>query len=229
MNGIVELTKNNNTPPKNDDNPARAQLCNLFFRGKKQHFRYKLLFRLTQNEQSTPLNFAKRLILEFQPTPPSYNLLSGPNSDAHPALQRKAEKCSIRLSDVKVTCAGFELGEQQMRQYVSQFTDGNPDTYRFTRHAIQNYSHQTGPQQYDMEITKDVLPDKIAVCLKHKTYNTGSITINPHIMYKLPNGGKTQFLLHSSSMYDTMLDASKPREIYKRLGEFNAKKQPMSG
>ena len=69
-----------------------------------------------------------------------------------------------------------------MRHYASQFTDGNPDTYRFTRHAIQNYSHQTGPQQYDMEITKDVLPDKIAVYLKHKTYNTGSITVNPHIM-----------------------------------------------
>ena len=170
---------------------------------------------LAQNEQCTPLNFSDRLVLEFERTPPSYYLLCGPDATAHPALRTKAEKCSIRLSDVKVTAAAFELGEQQMKQYVSQFTD----TYRFTCHTIQNYSHQTGPQQYSMEITKDVLPNKSAMCLKHKIYNTGYIVINPHIMYKLPNGGKTQFFVNSSSMYDTMLDTSKPRDIYKRLKE----------
>ena len=51
----------------------------------------------------------------------------------------------------------------------------------------------------------------------HKTWNTRSITVNPHIMYKLPGRGKLQFYVNTSSMWNEMLKTEDHRAVYRRM------------
>ena len=214
--------KNDNTEPTNANNEARAKLCGLFFRGRKAHFRFKIMFPLTQNHNVTPLNFGNRLTLTFTRSSPSYYLLSGPNgggTTAIPQLKTKAEKCSIRISNVKMEVVAVSLGEEYMKEYIQSYNDMQPDQYRFTKHTMQTYNYNTGHQQYDVKVSIDKVPEKIAMTVAHKTWNTGSILINPHIMYKLPDKGKLQFYVNCSSMWDQMLDTDDHRSVYRRLKE----------
>ena len=207
----------NNDPPVNANNEARAKLAGLFFRGRKAHFRFKLMFPLTQNHNVTPLNFGNRLTLTFTRSSPSYYLLSGPNDGAIANLKTMAEKCSIRLSNVKLDVVAVELGEPYMREYIQSYSDMQPDQYRFTKHSMQTYNYTPGHQQYDVKIGIDKVPDKIAMTVQHKTWNTGSILVNPHIMYKLPAKGKLQFYVNTSSMWNEMVKTEDHRAVYRRM------------
>ena len=212
--------KSNIDEPVNANNEARAKLCGLFFRGRKARFRFKLMFPVTQNHNNTPLNFGNRLTLTFTRSSPSYYLLSGPNNGGGIAqLKTKAEKCSIRLSNVKMEVVAVSLGEEYMREYIQSYNDMQPDQYRFTKHTMQTYNYNTGHQQYDVNISIDKVPDKIAMTVAHKTWNTGSILINPHIMYKLPDKAKLQYFVNCSSMWDQMLETNESRSVYRRMKE----------
>ena len=212
--------KNDTSAPTNANNEARAKLCALFFRGRKAHFRFKLMFPVTQNHNVTPLNFGNRLTLTFTRSAPSYYLLSGPNGGGTIGdLKTRAEKCSLRLSNVKMDVVAVALGDEYMRQYIQSYNDMQPDQYRFTKQSMQTYNYNTGHQQYDVKVGIDKVPDKIAMTVAHKTWNTGSILVNPHIMYKLPDKGKLQFYVNCSSMWDQLLHTDDHRSVYRRTKE----------
>ena len=151
---------NNINPPANALNEARAKLAALFFRGPKAHFRFKLLFPITQNHNITPLNFGNRVTLTFTRSSPSYYLLTGPNGGGGIAnLKTMAEKCSISLSNVKMDVVAVELGEPYMREYIHSYSDMQPDKYRFTKQTMQTYNYTPGHQQYDVKVGIDKVPD----------------------------------------------------------------------
>ena len=215
--------QDNTNPPVNANNEARAKLAGLFFMGKKAHFRFKLMFLLTQNHNVTPFNFGNRLTLTFTRSSPSYYLLTGPNGSPIADLETKAAKCSIQLSNVKMDVVAVELGEaymkEYMKEYIQSYTDMQPDQYRFSRHSMQTYNYTKGHQQYDVRIAVDKIPDKIAMTVQHMAWNTGSLLVNPHIMYKLPAKGKLQFYVNTSSMWNEMLKTEDHRSVYRRMKE----------
>ena len=140
------------------------------------------------------------------------------------------ELCEYRLCDIdyfqtilNTSRREYENGDLLAKGFFKETAghdnDMQPDQYRFTKHTMQTYNYNTGHQQYDVNVSIDKVPDKIAMTVAHKTWNTGSILINPHIMYKLPEKGKLQFYVNCSSMWDQMLDTDDHRSVYRRLKE----------
>ena len=207
-----------NNPPKNTNNPARENLCKMFYSGGKTPLRMKLLCPLTQNHKITPVNFGNRITINFVRHKPAYYLFSGPNNAAAPNvkdLATKALDCSIRLSDFKVEIHALQLAEEYMKEYINSYTDTNPDQYIFTRHNLQTYNYSKGYKTYDIPITCDKVPDKIALTMIDSQAHVGMITKNPHIFYKLPAGAKCEFQVNGTSMYRYKVE--KTRDVYRRM------------
>ena len=178
----------------------------------------KLLCPLTQNHKITPLKYGNRVVVNFVRHKPAYYLLSGPNNAAAPNvkdLETKALDCSIRLSDFKLEIKAEQLAEEYMKQYINSYTDTNPDQYMFTRHNLQTYNFAKGYKQYDIPITCDKVPDKIALTMIDSQAHVGMITKNPHIFYKLPKGSKCEFLVNGTSMHREKLHRT--RDVYRRI------------
>ena len=188
---------------KNDNNPARAELCNLFLSGQEQEFRMILPFPITDSFDKTPLNCANRVGFSFARHSNSFYLLSGPDNTTVPGLDKdiatKAADCKIRINKLQLRTHLLEFEPTVLENYVNTFTNVQPDAYQFPYHQIQSHTYQNNNQFYTFQVTTDTVPDKIAFTFINKDARMGTLVTNPWIMPKRPKNAKWKISVNNGS------------------------------
>ena len=192
------------TPPTNSKNQGRQELLRMFWDGKKVKLRANIRFPITESLDKTPLNSANRIGFTFQRNPNTFYLLSAPNNasatDPHPKdCATKAADCKIRINELKIKTRMLEYDKPVLERYVNTYTDQFPDTYLFTFHQIHYHSYQSGDLFYNIQVTTDTVPDRLAFALRHKEARLGNILLNPYILYRLPAGTKWQITVNDGA------------------------------
>ena len=176
----------------------------MFWDGKKVKLRANIRFPITESLDKTPLNSANRIGFTFQRNPNTFYLLSAPNNagatDPHPKdCATKAADSKIRINELKIKTRMLEYNKPILETYVNTYTDQFPDTYLFTFHQIHYHSYQSGDLFYQIQVTTDTIPDRLAFALRHKEARLGKILLNPYILYRLPAGTKWQITVNDGA------------------------------
>ena len=201
--GLTEAIADAN-PPKNSKNEGRQELLRMFWKGQKVKLRANIRFPITEALDKTPLNSANRIGFTFQRNPNTFYLLSAPDNAAatapHPKdCATKAVDCKIRINELKIKTRMLEYDKTVLEQYVNSYTDQFPDTYLFTFHQVHYHSYQSGDLFYQIQVTTDTVPDRLAFALRHKEARLGNILLNPYILYRLPAGTKWQITVNDGA------------------------------
>ena len=198
--GLTEAS-DDNTPPTNSKNQGRQELLRMFWKGQKVKLRANIRFPITEALDKTPLNSANRIGFTFQRNPNTFYQLSAPeNASADPKdCATKAVDCKIRINELKIKTRMLEYDKPVLERYVNTYTDQFPDTYLFTFHQIHYHSYQSGDLFYQIQVTTDTVPDRLAFALRHKEARLGNILLNQYILYRLPAGTKWQITVNDGA------------------------------
>ncbi len=192
-------------------NPARAKMCDQFYKGKECFLSFQPILPLTQ--QIRVANQTNKYELTFERSDPAFYLL-GKNDATVTDVETVIQKCDIRITDFKIKVTSLEISKENMAKYVQTYTEDNPDTYLFTHHAMMNFSIQQNASLFEQEISGDKIPDKIAMTLINKNAKLGVFGLNPFEFYKLPKDSDFQFFINKSSIHTSYL--KNDREAYDR-------------
>ena len=93
----------------------------------------------------------------------------------------------------------LEYEKSVLEKYVNTYTDQLPDTYLFMYHQIQYHTFQPNNLYYEIAVPCDTIPDRLTFAFLHKEARLGNITLNPYILYRLPNKTRWQITTNGGS------------------------------
>ena len=192
----------NGQPATNNNNPARAELCNLFLSGAAKEFRMILRFPISESFDKSPLNSADRLGFTFTRHANTYYLLSGPNGQAAPLendIATQAASCKIRINKLMLRTRLIEYETSVLENYVNTFTNVQPDAYQFPYHQVEAHTYQANQRSYRFLVVTDTIPDKMAFSFVNKDARMGTLLTNPWIMPRLPRMAKWKISVNNGS------------------------------
>ena len=190
-------------PPVNTRNPARADLCKIFYTGEEVKLVHIIRWPFSESIHKVPINASNNIRLQFTLANPAEYILTGPdNADRAtiPNTYTTVQGCWLQITNFHLDYDELAYKPKVIQTYLATYTPDNPDCWAFQARKVTTlYLNQT-QTEFQFKIICDAIPDiAIALFRPVRRQPDKQYTRNKYLFNKFPAGTVWEFNIQNSS------------------------------